>query len=42
MAKENGAALVILNRDPTEMDDMADIVLNTEIGETLGAVVAFD
>lgn len=42
MAKENGAALVILNRDPTEMDELADIVLNTEIGETLGAVVAFD
>jgi NAD-dependent deacetylase len=39
IAKRNGAKLVILNRDPTEMDEMADLVLNAEIGETLGSVV---
>jgi len=39
LAKRNGAALVILNREPTDMDPMADLVLNREIGETLGTVV---
>ena len=37
-AKRLGATLVILNREPTELDAMADLVLNREIGETLGAV----
>ena len=37
-AKRLGAALVILNRDPTELDEMADLVLNREIGPTLGAI----
>lgn len=36
MAKKNGARLVIINRDPTELDDLADLVLNREIGPTLG------
>ena len=36
MAKHNGARLVILNRDPTGLDDIADLVLNREIGPTLG------
>ena len=36
LAKENGARLVILNRDPTELDGLADLVLNREIGPTLG------
>jgi NAD-dependent deacetylase len=36
MAKQNGARLVILNRDPTELDSLADLVLNFEIGPTLG------
>lgn len=39
MAKRKGATLVILNRDPTELDDAADLVLNAEIGDTLGSVV---
>ncbi len=39
LAKQNGAALVILNRDPTEQDESADLVLHREIGPTLGAVV---
>ena len=37
-AKRLGATLVILNRDPTELDELADLVLNREIGATLGAV----
>lgn len=36
MAKKNGAKLVILNRDPTDLDGIADLVLNQEIGPTLG------
>jgi len=36
MAKQNGAKLVILNRDPTDLDNIADLVLNREIGPTLG------
>jgi NAD-dependent deacetylase len=36
MAKQNGAKLVILNRDPTDLDGIADLVLNREIGPTLG------
>jgi NAD-dependent deacetylase len=38
MAKRNGARLVIVNRDPTDMDDIADLVLNTEIGPVMTAV----
>ena len=39
LAKREGARLVILNRDPTEQDAMADLVLNREIGPTLGQLV---
>ncbi len=39
LAKRNGSRLVIVNRDPTGLDGMADLVLNRSIGETLGAVV---
>lgn len=39
MAKRNGARLVIVNRDPTDLDPAADLVLNREIGPTLGDVV---
>ena len=38
-AKQNGAALAIINREPTGLDGIADLVLNRMIGETLGAVV---
>ena len=38
-AKRNGAKLVIVNRDPTEMDDIADLVLHRAIGESFGAAV---
>jgi NAD-dependent deacetylase len=37
-AKQNGAALVIVNRDPTEMDELADVVIHAGIGATLSAV----
>jgi len=36
VAKRSGARLVIINRDPTELDEMADLVLHSEIGPTLG------
>ncbi|MFC3227065.1 NAD-dependent deacetylase [Marinibaculum pumilum] len=39
LAKQNGAGLVILNRDATDQDELADLVLHREIGPTLGAVV---
>lgn len=34
-AKENGAALVIINREPTPLDHMADLVLRGDIGDIL-------
>ena len=37
LAKESGAALAIVNREPTGLDDLADLVINAEIGPTLGA-----
>ena len=42
LASRNGAALVIINRDPTGLDAIADLVLNRAIGETLGAAVGVD
>lgn len=39
MAKRNGARLVIINREPTGLDPIADLVLNRAIGETLGTLV---
>ena len=39
IAKQNGARLVIINREPTGLDDEADLVLNSEIGPTLGAAL---
>jgi NAD-dependent deacetylase len=42
LAKHNGAALVIINREPTGLDAIADLVLNRSIGETLGAAVGVD
>ncbi|MFT4560642.1 MAG: NAD-dependent deacetylase [Gammaproteobacteria bacterium] len=39
LAKDNGAALVIINREPTEQDPVADLVLHKEIGETLSSAV---
>jgi NAD-dependent deacetylase len=42
LAKRNGATLVIINREPTGLDPIADLVLNRSIGETLGAAVGVD
>lgn len=38
-ARQNGAALVIVNRDPTEMDDVADVVIHAGIGPTMASVM---
>ncbi len=35
LAKEQGARLVIINRDPTPQDDLADAAIHASIGETL-------
>ncbi len=42
LAKRNGATLVIINREPTGLDGIADLVLNRAIGETLGSVIGVD
>jgi NAD-dependent deacetylase len=34
-AKRNGARLIIINRDPTPCDGMADVVLNDQAGATM-------
>jgi NAD-dependent deacetylase len=39
LAARNGARLVIVNREPTGLDPLADLVLHREIGATLGAAV---
>lgn len=36
MAKNCGARLVIINREPTGQDDIADLVIRHDIGKTLG------
>jgi len=39
IAKQNGARLVILNREETELDEIADLVLNSEAGPTLSSLL---
>ena len=39
LAKNCGARLVIINNEPTEQDDIADLVIRHDIGETLGPFV---
>lgn len=39
IAKRRGVRLVIVNRDPTDQDDDADLVIHQEIGPTLSRVV---
>jgi NAD-dependent deacetylase len=39
LAKERGAMLVIVNRDPTPLDAIADLVINGEIGKVLPALL---
>ncbi len=36
IAKKQGAALIIVNRQPTELDEIADLVVRAEIGAVLG------
>ena len=39
MAKRKGARLVIVNREPTDQDDSADLVIHSEIGPTMSRIV---
>ncbi|HEY1614653.1 MAG TPA: Sir2 family NAD-dependent protein deacetylase [Rhizomicrobium sp.] len=40
LARRSGARLAIVNREPTDQDEIADLVLHAEIGPTLSAAVA--
>jgi len=40
VAKRHGAKLVIINRDPTDFDDIADLVVHHDIGATLAPFIA--
>ncbi|MDB5443153.1 MAG: transcriptional regulator, Sir2 family [Phenylobacterium sp.] len=39
LAKRNGARLAIVNREPTDLDGLADLVLHDEIGPAMSGVV---
>lgn len=39
MAKRNGARYIIVNREPTDQDEIADLVINAEIGATMSKAV---
>lgn len=39
LAKKSGARLAIINNEPTEQDEFADLVIRHDIGETLGPFV---
>ncbi len=41
VAKRQGAKLVIINRDPTPYDDMADIVIHGQAGSTMAGILNF-
>lgn len=38
IAGRSGSRLVIVTRDPTPLDELADVVINAELGETLAAI----
>jgi NAD-dependent deacetylase len=38
-AKRNGSRLAIVNRDPTDQDELADLVINAEIGAVMSRAV---
>jgi NAD-dependent deacetylase len=40
MAKRNGARLAILNREATELDAIADLVIRDDIGTVLSPFIA--
>ena len=42
IAKANGARLVIVNREATDQDTLADLVIHAEIGPTIGEVVGVE
>ena len=42
IAKRNGARIVIVNAEATEMDDLADVVVRAGIGDVLGRIVGLD
>jgi NAD-dependent deacetylase len=39
LAKRNGARLVIINREPTEFDEIADLVIRQDIGTVLSPFI---
>ncbi len=39
LARNNGAKLMIINNEPTEQDEIADLVIRHDIGETLSPFV---
>jgi NAD-dependent deacetylase len=39
IAKRRGAKLVIVNRDPTDQDDSADLLIHAEIGSTVSRAI---
>jgi NAD-dependent deacetylase len=39
VAKRNGARLVIINRDPTPYDDLADLVIHSHAGPTMASIL---
>jgi len=39
LARQNGARLVIVNREPTDQDELADLVIHAEIGATMSRAV---
>jgi NAD-dependent deacetylase len=39
LAKQSGATLVIINRDPTDLDSLADLVVNEDIGTTMTLLI---
>lgn len=39
-AKQNGAVLVIVNREPTELDEYADLVVHHDIGDVFAPFIA--
>ena len=40
LAKQHGAILIILNKTPTPLDGLADLVIHEPIGPTMRAVLA--
>jgi NAD-dependent deacetylase len=40
VAKRSGARLVIINREPTDFDELADLVVRADIGRTLEPFIA--